>query len=77
MSPPIHEPNDERRRRVGQPPAPLAEQIGRRGHQAVLEEPEPVADLVGDAEAVVTHLVGLPQERQLLGDPLLGLVVLG
>ena len=67
----------ERRRRVGQPLAPLAEQIGRGGHQAVLEEPEPVADLVGDAESVVTHLVGLPQEGHLFGDPLLGVASLG
>ena len=49
------------------------EQLGRRVDQAVLEEPEPVADLVRDAQAVVAHLVGLPEERHLLGDALLGL----
>ena len=43
----------------------------------MLEEPEPVADLVGDAESVVTHLVGLPQEGHLFGDPLLGVASLG
>ena len=43
----------------------------------MLEEPEPVADLVGDAQPVVPHLVRLPEQRHLLGDPFLRRVLLG
>ena len=39
----------------------------------MLEEPEPVADLVRDAEAVVPHLVGLPEQRHLLRQALFDL----
>jgi hypothetical protein len=38
----------------------------------VLEEPENVADLVRDAQAIVAYLVGLPEQRHLLGDSLFG-----
>ena len=60
----------KRRRRVGQAAAPLVEQRLGRLEEAVLEEPEAVADLVGDPQPVVTHLVRLPEQRDLLGEPL-------
>ena len=66
-------PERERRRRAGQALAPDAQQLGRGVEQAVLEEPERVADLVRDPEAVVSHLVGLPEERHLLCNASLGL----
>ena len=39
----------------------------------MLEEPQPVADLVGDPQAVVPDLVRLPEQRHLLGEALLDL----
>ena len=39
--------------------------------EAVFEEPETVADLVGDPQAVAANLVRLPQQRHLLGKALL------
>ena len=36
--------------------------------QALLEEPEPVPDLVADAWPLAAHLVGLPEDRDLLGE---------
>ena len=67
----------ERARRVRQALAPGLEQIGRGRDQAVLEEPECVPDLVRHAQPVVAHLVGLPEQRHLLGNPLLGFAPLG
>ena len=66
-------PERERRRRSGQALAPDAQQLGRRVEQAVLEEPERVADLVRDPEAVMPHLVGLPEKRHLFCNAVLGL----
>ena len=76
MSPPIHEPKATGGGESGSLAPPLLEEIRRRRHQAVLEEPEPVADLVRDAQPVVPHLVRLPEQRHLLGDPLLRLELL-
>ena len=45
-----------------------ASELGRRVEQALLEEPEPVADLVDDARPLRAHLVGLPERGHLLGD---------
>ena len=42
----------------------------------MLEEPQSVPDLIGDAQPVMTHLVGLPQQRDLFGDPPLGVAPL-
>ena len=53
------------------------EKIGRRRHQAVLEEPEAVPDLVRDPQPVVPDLVGLPEQCHLLGDLLLRVPLLG
>ena len=63
-------PGAEREREGPRPDArfPLVDQIGRGRDQAVLEEPEAAPDLVADAQAVVPHLVGLPEQRHLLGD---------
>ncbi len=49
--------------------AELADEPRRGVQQAVLEEPEPVADLVDDARPLVPHLVGLPEQRDLLAEP--------
>ena len=43
------------------------QQLLGRVEQAVLEEPEAVADLVEDARALRPHLVGLPEDGDLLG----------
>jgi hypothetical protein len=43
----------------------------------VVEEPEGVADLVRDARACVANLVGLPEDRDLLGEAVLQLGLLG
>ena len=39
--------------------------------QALLEEPQPLADLVDDPRSRRAHLVGLPEDRDLLGQRLL------
>jgi hypothetical protein len=64
-------PERKRRQRAGKPVTPLAQQRLRGVEEAVFEEPEAVADLVGDPQAVVSNLVRLPQQRHLLGKPLL------
>ncbi len=61
----------KRRRRTGQAAAPFVQQGLRRVEEAVLEEPEAVADLVGDFQTVMADLIRLPQEGYLLGQPLL------
>ena len=65
-SPPIQRAEPERR--AGQARLPDGEQVGRRVPQAVLEEPEPLTDLVDDPGPVGAHLVGLPEDRDLLGE---------
>jgi hypothetical protein len=45
-----------------------ADQLGRDVEQALLEEPQAVADFVDHARPVRTHLVRLPQRGHLLGD---------
>ena len=67
----------ERARCARQALAPSLDEIGGGGHQTVLEEPQRMPDLVRDAQPVVTHLVRLPEQRHLLGDPLLGVPPLG
>jgi hypothetical protein len=42
------------------------EEIRRGVPEALLEEPEPLADLVDDARALRADLVGLPEQRDLL-----------
>ena len=61
-------PEAERRPDAGQPAPQLARQVGRLLEQALLEEPESVADLVDDARSQRAHLVGLPERGHLLGD---------
>ena len=60
--------------RLRRAPAQLAEQIGCGLPEALLEEPEPVPDLVDDMRAPRAQLVGLPEDRHLLreapADPL-------
>jgi hypothetical protein len=61
-------PERERRRRARHTLAVLGEQQLGRVDQAVLEEPEPVAQLVGRAGPAVPNLVGLPEDRDLLAE---------
>ena len=61
-------PEAERRPDAGQPAPQLAGQVGRLLEQALLEEPQSVADLVDDARSQGSHLVGLPERGHLLGD---------
>ncbi len=61
-------PEAERRGDAGQPAPQLARQLGRLLEQALLEEPEPMANLVDDAWPERAHLVGLPEGGHLLGD---------
>ena len=65
-SPPIQLPN---RSGAGQPAAPRGEQIAGRVPQRVLDEPQPLPDLVDDAGPVGAHLVRLPEDRHLLREP--------
>ncbi len=58
----------ERQRRVRQALPVRSKQVRRRFPQALLEEPEPVANLVQHAWALLAHLVGLPQRGDLLGE---------
>ena len=57
----------ERERRAGERLPVRLQQLLGRVQEAVLEEPEAVADLVEDARALRPHLVGLPEDRDLLG----------
>ena len=63
------DPAAEPERRAGQPAAPGGEQIARRVPQRVLDEPQPLPDLVDDAGPVGAHLVRLPEDRHLLREP--------
>ena len=47
---------------------PLAGQLGRGVHEALLEEPQALPDLVVDGRADRADVVGQPQDRRLLGD---------
>src|SRR5207302_7631513 len=69
-------PERERRRCPRHPGAVLGEQALGRVDQAVLEEPEPVPDLVGGTRSAVSHLVRLPEDRDLLAELLLDAVAL-
>ena len=59
-------PEAKRRRRRRQQLPIVREQELRHAQQALLEEPEAVADLVDDARPARAHLVGLPEERHFL-----------
>ena len=68
-SPPIQVPKRSGERAAATAAAQLAqlgEQPRRRRPEALLEEPEPVADLVDDARPARANLVGLPEDRHLL-----------
>ena len=67
------DPGPEPERAARQPHAPRREQTRRRLPQAPLHEPEALADLVDDARAARAHLVGLPEDRDLLGERVLDL----
>ena len=67
-SPPIQVPKRSGARRAGSRSPVVARAARRRVEQALLEEPEPVADLVDDPRPPRAHLVGLPEERHLLGE---------
>ena len=75
-SPPIQLPNENGGGAPGNAAPVVAEQPLARVEQALLEEPEPVADLVDDARAAAAHLVGLPEDRDLLGERVLDLASL-
>ena len=61
----------ERWRRVRQAPAVRPQQRRRGLPEAALEEPEPVPDLVVDPGSPRSHLVGLPEDGDLLGQRVL------
>ena len=54
------------RRRSRHEPSVVGEQELGHPQQALLEEPQPMADLVDDARSVRAHFVRLPEERDLL-----------
>ena len=54
------------RRRSRHEPSVVGEQELCHAQQALLEEPQPMTDLVEDARSVRAHLVRLPEERDLL-----------
>ncbi len=56
-------PEANRQRRVRHPPPVVAHQRGRDVEEALLEEPQPVANLVDDARSLGACLVGLPERR--------------
>ncbi len=67
------DPGPETERAARQPRAPRCEQARRGLPEAPLHEPEALSDLVDDARAPRAHLVGLPQDRDLLGERILDL----
>ena len=74
MSPPIHEPNASGGWRAGQRARAIrCSRSVAADIRLCSKNQSAVPDLVRDAQAVVPHLVGLPEQRHLLGDPLLGL----
>ena len=64
------DPGAEPEWRARQPRLPDGLQLGGGVPQAVLEEPEPLTDLVDDAGPVRAHLVRLPEDRHLLDEPI-------
>ncbi len=54
-----------------QPPDECALELGDRVPEALLEEPEPLPDLVDDPRPLGADLVGLPEQRDLLGEAVL------
>ena len=61
-------PESQERRRSGNAATERREHGRRRLEEARLEEPEPVADLVDDTRPPRADLVGLPEDRDLLGE---------
>ena len=61
----------QRLARAREPPDEGALELGDRIPEALLEEPQPLPDLVDDPRPLGADLVGLPEQRDLLGEPVL------